>query len=593
MRRFRVPAIALFVLGCASAQGVGGFAYYGITHTSWWYDEYTYPAATLSRNDLAATNANWAGVLVTWYQTSLTANVIVGSFPPDTQNPGGGAAPSPPPPPPYQTPTDAAVTQAIQEFHSHGIKVMLKPHVDVNDGAGSWRGNITPSDPDAWFASYTAFLVRYAQLAESLGVEMLCIGTELKSVSGAANQARWYRVIDAIRAVYSGTLTYAANATSAGDEFTAVSFWDRLDVIGLDSYFALTNKSDPTLAQLVAAWRQNSGHLDLVATVTNFYNAHQKPIVFSEIGYKSSAGANTEPWNYSHVGAYDPTEQRNCIDAAFTVWSQWSSWMRGFFWWDWPVAAPSATDTDYNPRGKPAADLLRAWQSLPDPRNAVTNAASYRADRVAPGGIVNVFGAGLAAGTSQYSAIPLPTLLGDTTVTFNGIAAPLYFASPQQVNAQMPFEVAAGGAIAEVISKSGMALTQLTVAAAGPGVFTLDGSGTGDAAAIDAVTYAPVSASQPIAAGGYLGVFCTGLGAVVPAGATGAAPASPPPQTAVKPGVLIDGQSAALLWAGLAPGFVGLYQVNTQVPVTLSTGSHRLQVVVNGAASNTVTFSVR
>jgi uncharacterized protein (TIGR03437 family) len=573
MRRFRLPAIAVLALGCACAQGVGGFQYYGITHVSWWFDEYTYATATASRNDLAATNANWAGVLVTWYQPSITANAMAPSS--------------------TQTPTDAAVTQAIQEFHNKGIKVMLKPHVDVNDAAGSWRGNINPASPDTWFANYTQFMVKYAQMANSMGVEMLCIGTELKTVSGAANQARWYGVIAAIRAVYGGALTYAANATSAGDEFTSVSFWDRLDLMGLDGYFALTNQSDPTLAQLVAAWRQNSSRLDLVATVTNFYNAHQKPVIFTEIGYKSSAGANTEPWNYSHVGAYDPTEQRNCIDAAFTVWSQWSSWMKGFFWWDWPVPAPSATDTDYNPRGKPAAGLLLAWQSPPDPHNAVTNAASYQTNAVAPGAIVSVFGASLSAGTSQFSAVPLPTVLGDTTVTFNGIPAPLYFASPQQANAQVPFEVATGNAISEVNSKSGIALTQFPVGAAGPGIFTLNGQGTGDAAAIDAVTYAPVKSSQPIAAGAYLGIYCTGLGAVTPATTTGAAPANPPPQTTVKPSVLIDGQSATVLWAGLAPGFVGLYQVNAQVPATLTAGQHSLQLVVNGAASNTVTFAVR
>jgi len=573
-------AICVLALGCAAiwlppagAQGNGGFQYYGITHTSWSANEYSSAAATASRSDLAATNFNWAGVLATWYQPNITTTVI-------TRN--------------ASTPTDAAVTQAIQEFHAKGIKVMMKPHVDVSDAAGTWRGNINPTDPNAWFASYTSFILQYAQMAESLGVEMLCIGTELKTVSGAANQARWYGVIDAIRGVYHGALTYAANATSAGDEFTSVSFWDRLDVIGLDGYFALTNKSDPTLAELVAAWRGNSSRLDLVATITNFYNAHQqKPILFTEIGYKSSAGANTEPWNYSHLGAYDPTEQRNCIDAAFTVWSPWSSWMKGFFWWAWPVPVPSATDTDYNPRGKPAADLLRTWQSAPDPHNAVTNAASYRTDAVAPGAIVSLFGASLSAGTSQASAAPLPTVLGDTSVTFNGIPAPLYFASPQQVNAQVPFEVVTGSAIAEVVSKSGIALTQLTMGAAGPGIFTLDGSGTGDGAVIDAVAYTVVTSSHPIAAGGYLGIYCTGLGAVKPSTTTGAVPANPPPQTVVNPSVLIDGQAASLLWSGLAPGFVGLYQVNAQVPATLTTGSHRLQLVVSGAASNTVTFAVR
>jgi uncharacterized protein (TIGR03437 family) len=266
--------------------------------------------------------------------------------------------------------------------------------------------------------------------------------------------------------------------------------------------------------------------------------------------------------------------------------------MKGFFWWAWPVQAPSATDTDYNPRGKPAADLLRAWQSPIDPHNAVTNAASYSAQAVAPGAIVSLFGASLSAGTSQSSAAPLPTVLGDTTVTFNGIPAPLYFASPQQVNAQVPFEVAPGSAIAEVNSNSGIALTQLPVGAVGPGIFTRDGSGTGDGALIDAVTGALVTSSQPIAAGAYLAIYCTGLGAVTPATTTGDVPATLT-YTTVNPSVLIDGQPANLSWAGLAPGFVGLYQVNAQVPASLTAGSHRLQLVMNGAASNTVTFAVR
>ena len=552
-------------------KGVGGFQYYGITHVSWSYNEYTFPAATASRKDLAATKFNWAGVLVTWYQPTITSNSMVryGS-----------------------TPSDDAVTQAIQDFHSYGIKVMLKPHVDVSDGLNSWRGNIDPADPDTWFANYTQFIVYYAQMAESLKVEMLCIGTELKTVTGAANKARWNGVIAAIRNAYHGKLTYAANATSAGDEFTSVSFWDRLDLIGLDGYFQLTNKNDPTLAQLVAAWRRNANRLDLVAAVTDVHNAYQKPIIFTEIGYKSSAGANIAPWDYSRPGAYDPTEQRNCMDAAFTVWSQWSSWMEGFFWWAWPVAAPSATDTDYNPRGKPAGDLLRAWQSPPDPHNAVTNAASYSADAVAPGAIVSLFGGSLSQATNVFNGAPWPTVLGDTTVTFNGIPAPLYFTSPQQVNAQVPFEVTAGSAIAEVVSQSGIALTQLTVGALGPGIFTRDGSGTGDGALIDAVTGALVTPSQPIAAGAYLAIYCTGLGAVTPPTTTGDVPATLT-KTTVDPSVLIDGQPVTPSWAGLAPGFVGLYQVNAQVPATLTSGSHRLQLVANGAASNTVTFAVK
>ena len=388
-------------------------------------------------------------------------------------------------------------------------------------------------------------------------------------------------MIDAVRTIYSGTLTYAANATSAGDEFTSVSFWDRMDLIGLDGYFPLTNRAGPSLAELVAAWRRNRSSLDVIAAVKNVSDAYGKPVIFTEIGYRSSLGANIEPWEFSRMTAYDATEQRNCVDAAFTAWSPYSSWMKGFFWWAWPVPVPSATDQDYNPRGKPAAEVLRAWQSPVDPRNAVTNTASYRTDSIAPGTIVSLWGAGLSGGQAAALETPLPSKLGDTTVTINGIPALLYFVSPEQVNAFVPLEVAQGPAIAEVVSSSGIALTWIEVRAAGPGIFTTNGQGTGDGAILDGVTFALVSSAQPIAAGRYIAIYCTGLGTVNSGGVT-----------ALTPEVRIDGQRARCS-RPFGAGFVGLYQVNAQVPSGMAAGAHELKIVIGGAESNAVTLATR
>lgn len=122
----------------------------------------------------------------------------------------------------FQTPTDAAVVAAIQEFHRRDLAMMLKSHVDAL--IGEWRGTFQPSNIDAWFASFTAFIVHYARLAQTNNVEMLCSGTEFVQLSGSANRARWTAVIRAIRSVYRGPLAYAANATFGGDKFTSVSF---------------------------------------------------------------------------------------------------------------------------------------------------------------------------------------------------------------------------------------------------------------------------------------------------------------------------------------------------------------------------------
>jgi glycosyl hydrolase family 113 len=380
------------------ANSQSGFEYNGIVHVSWWFDEYTYPDATESRSDLVATGANWAAVLVTQYQDTANSIVIA--------------------PVAEKTPTDAALITAIQDLHGKGMKVMLKPHVDPWNG--QWRGDINPTDINAWFASYTQFIVHYAQLAEEHGVEAYCMGTELRTISGDANRDRWVAVISAIRSVYSGVLTYAANATFPADEFTSVSFWDQLDIIGLDGYFTLTDQANPTLAQLIAAWRSNRFGEDAVAAVQNFAESRQKPVIFTEIGYKSTDRTNIEPWNFGLAGALDTAEQRDCYEAAFTVWSQQSSWMKGFFWWAWPVPAPAENDTDYNPRGKPAEAVLRTWQEPPveDPDFALSiNPATISLNRgTSRTSVITITRSGGFTGSVALSASGLPA---GVTATFN------------------------------------------------------------------------------------------------------------------------------------------------------------------------------
>ena len=317
---------------------ISNFDYKGITHVSWSNGEYSSSTGTSAQDALAATGANWVGVLVTQYMATRTSNTI--STP---------------------TPSDTDVVAAIQELHARGLKVMLKPHVDVQDG--TWRGQIAPSDVAAWFQSFTAFITHYAQLAQDNHVEMLCFGTEYASMSGSSNQASWTAVITAIRGIYTGPLAYAANATFSTDEFKSVSFWDQVDVIGLDAYFSLTNHSDPTVAELVAAWSSNLNGENILGDIENFSNAHPgKPLIFTEIGYRSAAGTNTRPYDFSFSAPADNTEQQNCYEAMYEVWSAQSSWMKGNFWWAWPVPVPAANDTDYNPRNKPAQTVLENWQ---------------------------------------------------------------------------------------------------------------------------------------------------------------------------------------------------------------------------------------
>jgi phosphoheptose isomerase len=383
----------------SSAQSRSGFQYNGITQVSWWFDEYDSAAGGTSRAALRDTSANWMGLLVTWYQQDASSNVIA-------RNPD-----------PNKDHSDARIRAAIQDAHSRGLQVMLKPHVDALNG--QWRGDFNPGNPAAWFQSYTQFIVHYAQIAQEEGVELFCMGTEFKTISGAANRDRWVAVINAIRTAYNGPLTYAANATFPADEFTSVSFWDQLDIMGLDGYFTLTNQNNPTPAQLVSAWTSNSNGENIVAAVQNFANSRQKPVIFTEIGYKSTDGANREPWNFGLSGALDTAEQRDCYEAAFTVWSQQSSWMRGFFWWAWTVPPPPANDGDYNPRSKPAETVLRSWQGgVANPNFALSaNPSSLTVNRGASGvsAITITRGGGFTSGVT-LSATGLPS---GVAATFN------------------------------------------------------------------------------------------------------------------------------------------------------------------------------
>jgi glycosyl hydrolase family 113 len=320
------------------------FQYEGVTHVSWSTGEYSSPAGTTSRNALAADNGNWAGVLVTWYMSDLASSAIAPH--------SGGPS----------TPSDADVIAAITELHNKGMKVMLKPHVDSLDG--TWRGAIAPLNVPAWFTNFNTFILHYANLAQANGVEMLCFGTEYSSMSGSANLVSWTDTINQIRNAYSGPLAYAANASStSGDEYTHVSFWNQVDVIGLDGYFSLTNHANPTLAELVAAWTSNKNGENLIAAVQNFAAAHpNQPVIFTEIGYRSVAGGNIHPWDFSTGTVVSDQEQRDCMEAMYEVWSQQTA-IKGDFWWAWPVNPPVlATDTDYNPRNKPAEAVLQAWQ---------------------------------------------------------------------------------------------------------------------------------------------------------------------------------------------------------------------------------------
>jgi uncharacterized protein (TIGR03437 family) len=225
--------------------------------------------------------------------------------------------------------------------------------------------------------------------------------------------------------------------------------------------------------------------------------------------------------------------------------------------------------------------------------NSTVNAASLSQGAIAPGMIVAISGANFATSVQSASTMPLPTVLGNTSVTFNGVAAPLFSVSASQIYAQAPFNLPAGVASIQVSQGSVLSAAQtVNVAAASPGIFIVDRA-ISAAAVLHAADYSLVTSSSPARPGEYLLIYCTGLGAVGTSVASGAmAPSVPPDSTVQPPTVSIANLSANVTFAGLAPGFVGLYQINVQAPANLPTGNQPVQIVTfGGVVSNIATIA--
>ncbi len=231
----------------------------------------------------------------------------------------------------------------------------------------------------------------------------------------------------------------------------------------------------------------------------------------------------------------------------------------------------------------------------------VVHAASFaKFQPMAPGSIISVFGSGIADSTAgQATSLPLPTTLGGATLTIGGVAAPLYYSSASQINAQVPVELAPNSNLQVLITLNlpafGLAAItvpeSVTLDVARPGIFV---TGTNQAVAIDTLGRV-VDSRAPAAANDVLVVYATGLGATNPPAETGkAAPGNPPAVVTLTPIVTIGGVRADVQFAGLTPTFVGLYQLNVKVPTGVTPGSAVPIIITQaGVPSNAPTIAVR
>ncbi|MDP8979487.1 MAG: protease pro-enzyme activation domain-containing protein [Acidobacteriota bacterium] len=222
--------------------------------------------------------------------------------------------------------------------------------------------------------------------------------------------------------------------------------------------------------------------------------------------------------------------------------------------------------------------------SNPTPSIAgLTNGASFQ-QTYAPGMILSVFGSQLATTTAQANSVPLPVSMNGVAVTINGVAAPLYYVSPGQLNIQIPYEVAANGTATVSINNGGRVSSgTFNVASAAPGIFT-------DSNRV-AVPYGSASRGQIIT------LFVTGVGLVSPAVSTGAAPSpsatlSELPAPVQNATVTVGGVQAPLTFVGIPWGLAGVLQINYQVPSGIATGPQPVIVKMGPTPSAPATLTI-
>lgn len=329
-------------------------------------------------------------------------------------------------------------------------------------------------------------------------------------------------------------------------------------------------------------------------------------------GFVTKVNAGGSAWAYStYMGGFGIATSTACVGIAV---DGTGAYVVGFMTSDFPTTPgvfEPASPAPPGPIGQlGGAPIVFKLGDPPAGAPSISGGGVVEAANGGPkltaGSIASIYGSNLAVSAVPVIArdTPLPTLLGATSVRVNGEAAPLYFVAPGQINFQVPWDIQ--GALATVTvtvnGQTGNAQTA-AVAPAAPAIFDLNAAGQG--AIFDSQTYrfaAPASSipgatTQPIARGGYLTIYCQGLGAVSNAPASGApGPSSEPlARTNAQPSVMIGGVPAQpILFSGLAPALVGLYQINVQVPSGAPSGNAVPVVVsIGGVSSKPATIAIQ
>jgi hypothetical protein len=260
----------------------------------------------------------------------------------------------------------AAVTRMVRQAHERGLKVLLIPHLWVE--TEGWRGEIDPGSDVGWAAyqaSYRAFVLSWAKLAGEISVDAFSIGVECKSWSGRFAGV-WRALIDDVRAVFPGLLTYSANWDEADD----VVFWEALDLIGVNAFYPLADHEGALYAEYLEGARRAKASLAALSSSLDM------PAVFVEVGYTTRKDAAVKPWLWPDDMTdvvIDEDEQARALSAVLEMFLP-EPWFAGFFVWRYYASLDDVSQEQiwgFSPHGKLAEPVLGhifqlRWGADPD-----------------------------------------------------------------------------------------------------------------------------------------------------------------------------------------------------------------------------------
>ncbi len=248
-----------------------------------------------------------------------------------------------------RTPSMTQLAALIAHARARGLRTAVMPVLLLLVPEDrEWRGNIHPASWENWFKSYGEAIVQIIDTAQDAKADLAYVGAEL--ISAQKHADKWEKLIATVRSRFRGSLTYSCN----WDNFEAVPFWSKLDLLAMNSYWAFSKGTTPEA--LEEAWKP------IRQKVEEFSKKADRPLLFSEVAYHSVSNAADEPWDYTRDDLpIDLALQARLFEGFFHAWHD-SDRVAGRIVFEWlPPGEGGPSDRGYSVQGKTAQSAVKKW----------------------------------------------------------------------------------------------------------------------------------------------------------------------------------------------------------------------------------------